>query len=294
MTQDALPVESNLDHEAVDKFFETGGEMPVEAPLEPSQDDEGGEATHQEPPEEKESREAEIDRNLKAALSEERNLRKEIQRDKQILLEKTQKMEEAFQRFVDAQTPAYRAPSFDEDPLAALHHKTQQHEQAVQQLYQNEYQKQQQAEFQSRRDAFINQYAESARQFSKNNPDFSEAYQFLVGSQINEHKIAGYTDEQAKQLLIDDELGIAATAFQAGVNPAERIYALAKARGYTPKQGGNKLEQVAKVVQAGKSLSNASGKSSKGFSLESLANLDREEFDEVVKTQWDKITRSMQ
>lgn len=295
MTQDALTSES------IDNFFESGGEVAPELEateeqgVEQSTSDDTNNSEPEVVEEQKETTESEIDRNLRAALTEERERRKELQRERQELQAEKQKMEAAFQRFLESQQPTPQVPNFDDDPLEATRHQLQYTQQEIQNLKELEYQRQQQAEYQYRQNEFANRYQASAYEFAKQKPDFQQAYNYLMQNRLNEHMTAGYTQEQANRLLIEDELAIASKAFQDEVNPAERIYKLAAMRGYqsNAQPTGEKINQIQRTVSASKSLGSASGKTSRGFSLEALANLSKDELDEVISKDWDKIARAM-
>lgn len=297
MTQEALS------SDVVDKFFESQGE---ESPQRPKDEVsvEGGlnelsgdisESNTNPQEEQKDATESEIDRNLRAALTEERERRKELQRERQELVQQKQKMEEAFQRFLESQQQKTLEPSFDDDPIEATRYKLSQHEQALQQFQQAEVYRQQQAEMTRAQQEFANHYQMSAYEFSQKQPDFKDAYQYLMQQRLSEYTAAGYKQEEANRLLIEDELAIASRAFQDNASPAERIFNLAKLRGYQGAQPNaeSKINQIQKTVSASKSLGNTSGKTTKGFSLEALASLSKEELDEVVNKEWDKIARSM-
>jgi hypothetical protein len=105
-----------------------------------------------------------------------------------------------------------------------------------------------------------------------------------------------------KQLMLQDETAIVARAFQDGVNPAERIYAIAKSRGYKAaeeesplasnenKQIMDKLDQLDKGIKNSRSLGNISGSAptSQSLTLEKLAMMDDDDFDR----NWNKVMKA--
>ena len=244
------------------------------------------------------------------AMHEERMRRKEIQQELQEIRNRNQSLEQNFQRVMERvnQSQQPRPPTFDEDPLNALRFENERIKQHLHQQQLIEQRRAEEANFFSRQQQFVNRYQQDAMDFAAANaPDFKEAYNFLTQSRLNEYKEAGYSSQQANQLLIEDEMAIASKAYSDQVNPAERIYKLAKARGYKqapPEQKPEdkklenieqKLDQIEKGVKASKTLNNVGGK--RDFSqmtLDQVSQLSEDELDEFVsnKKQWDKFISS--
>lgn len=287
----------HISDEQLDKFFESGGEEE----LEPSNHEPVAEETPLiEPVATPESLalKEQAENNYKAMAHEERLRRQEVQHELQESRLRMQKMEEAFQKFVNPPLPE---PSFDENPLEALRVKTERIEQLTQQQQHIAQQRAMQEQQAQRQNQFLNQYHQDAAAFAQQTTDFQDAYIHLVSSRINEYKAAGYDDKQAGQLLIEDEVAIASKAYADGVNPAQRMYEIAKLRGYNkpvavaPVAAPNpsnieKFNELEKASLASRSLSGtgAGGKVDKGLTLETLAEMDDEEFDK----NWAKLKLS--
>lgn len=278
---------------SLDKYFETGGET---LPDNSESEVESAELiveneSHQEAAKPVEA-EPKVEKVVPyAALHEERERRKEMQT-------KVTNLERTFQAVLEklsSPQQQQQPPSFDEDPIGALQHNQQVLNQHVAQQYQNQ---QQQAEQQQRNNQlqdFAYKCQQSVREFSKTNTDYLDAYKFLSESRVNEHVAVGYTQEQARQLILEDEMAVASKAYMDGVNPAERIYGLAKMRGFQSTAAGQpqgKMSALQKGMQASKSLSGAGGKaSSGGLTLESLAQMSPDELDQALSKDWDKIMK---
>lgn len=290
---------TNIDDSAVDKFFETGGnELPVNETTEQettanADAEKTQQEVTQEPAEQQQKPEKVVPYD---ALHQERQRRKELAAQVKAHEEKMRKMEETFQRFVQqSQQPQEKAPSYDENPLEALRHEQEQLKKYI--ADHNAYLTKQHQTFESqqRQQQFANQYQQSALEYLKDKPDFSDAYTYLVQTRGQEYIAAGYDLNQAKQLLHEDEMAIAAKAFQDGVNPAERMYNLAVTRGYkkvepvkeNTQQAERKIEQMQQGLKQSKSLSNVGGKQEFNLTLESLVDMDDEDFSKY----WDKIVR---
>jgi hypothetical protein len=131
---------------------------------------------------------------------------------------------------------------------------------------------------------FVNNYKADAAQFETKNPDYKQAYNFLLQTRASELIAIGYDDPMALQAagapiqevqaaakalhdaLIADEKGIADLAFGKKKSPAQIIYDLAKQRGYKAAakpadtgKGAEKLDTIERGQQVNKSLTGAGG-----------------------------------
>ena len=91
-------------------------------------------------------------------------------------------------------------------------------------------------------------YQRHAFQFKEQQPDFGDAYQHLLSSRANELKLQGLDDNQIHHTIKAEEQQLALTSFQQNINPAARIYDLAKARGYAPKKAAKEAAKPAPVA----------------------------------------------
>ena len=113
-------------------------------------------------------------------------------------------------------------------------------------------------------------------------------------SRFSELKTAGYSDQQAQALMVEDERMIVLKAYQDQVNPAQRLYEIARMRGYSPKakQSNNNINTLKKVQEASMSLSNTNSSSpgqKSQITLEDLLTMDMDDFDK----NWTKVIKRM-
>ena len=165
-------------------------------------------------------------------------------------------------------------------------------------------------------------YRSAAGIFARSEPNFGAAYQFLLGTRQAELRANGWNDEKKiQQQVVKEEKGVVKKALEDGVNPAERIFNLAKARGFVAKASqpyaapGAPLgagaparpaaaaiaapaaqaarrpgipsvaEQVAMAAagaQAAQSLSNAGGGAVPQLTQQMLLSMDEDEFNATV------------
>ena len=142
-----------------------------------------------------------------------------------------------------------------------------------------------------------NQYQQQVQametQFAQANPDYNDAYQFLVDSRMREYSMMGVPDPQ--ESLQKEAQWIVANATQSGMNPAEVVYNMAKDRGY--KNGATvetktTLKETAQNIEQSQTLAGSSGKTMKpDMTTEDLLDMSDEEFDKATsgknwQSQW--------
>lgn len=268
--------EDVITDEQVDEFFESGGEAPEAAP-------EAEAAPEEQQAEDRPPKMVTID-----ALHQERERRKELQQQVESTAQRTAQMEEAFRKLVE-RAQQQQEPSFDEDPINALRAENQKMSQRLAQ-YDQRFQMsdaQQQALMQQQQ--FVQNYQHQAAEYAKTNADFQDAYQHLVNVRQAELQSIGYSPQEAAQMLIQEESMIVGKCFQDGANPAERMFELAKMRGWTKgeapdSKGAEKMDALEKGARAAKSLAGG-GVEKANVSLETLASLSDDEFDAA----WEKL-----
>lgn len=233
-----------------------------------TQEDDDGIESDDEPPVGKK-------RDLEKAFKTERHKRKEMREKLEANEARTQdlqnqlaQLQEALSRNNQQQAAPVEAPENipdpDEDPLGYQQYKIDKLEQTIK--GQSDYLRSQyeHAQRSQQETAFRTQYENQAKEYSKKQPDFMDAYGYLMSSRLQEHLAAGFTEEQAERLLIEDEIAVASLAFKDRVNPAERIYAIAKTRGYVPGQKGRQgkspsIDNLKKGLDNAKSLKSGGG-----------------------------------
>jgi hypothetical protein len=130
-------------------------------------------------------------------------------------------------------------------------------------------------------------------------PDYDQAVQHLMTRRLEELAAIGYAPEQRMQILQNEALSVAVQAMQAGRNPAEAVYSLAKMRGYQPPQAQNgngqgapaapaapdpaqRLAQIAAGQQQSRSLANVRGTGPAPITAQRLAEMSAAEFEQFL------------
>lgn len=82
----------------------------------------------------------------------------------------------------------------------------------------------------------LNAFKSSAESFMQTTPDFTSAFDHLAKGRHIELQLAGISDEAQRNAIIGrDARALVAQAEKEGKNPAQRLYDVARARGYQPK-----------------------------------------------------------
>jgi hypothetical protein len=270
-----------LSDEQMDQYFETQGESMEGKPEDEAKAEEVIESNDEEEskssvdkPNEKDDRTVPL-----AALHQERQKRQEQDRKLSLLAERLEKIQEA---------SVPKEPEIDvtENPVeyfqqenAKMKAELDRINQANQQTFAHQ---QQQAQV----NQFKQAYASKAQEFSQQQPDFGDAYRHLVESRMSELQAVGYTSQEAAMIAQNDEAAFVSKAFQDGVNPAERVYQFAIARGYKQSKPEVDLETVEKGVKQ-KSVSSMKGAPTQNLTLESLAEMSDADFE----ANFDKLMR---
>lgn len=232
------------------------------------------------------------------ALQEERTRRQELQDQLKQQSELNAKMQERFQQMMERLTtpqpqPAEQPveiPAFIDDPEGHINGLRQQLERELNQVRQA----QQALMGNQQQSVHVQQLAQyvaaSEREFQAVQPDYSKAAEHFAARKTAEYLALGATPEQARAALMQDYQNIAMASQQRGVNPAETLYKMATATGYTAQAAGQQQQpapgQPAK--QPNTSLSTLGGAPKApdeqgGVSLESVANMSDAEFDKFWK-----------
>jgi len=270
--QESLP--ENLSDEQMDQYFETEGES-----IEGNPEVEAKEEEVIEPTEEKSEDKSTVGKPNEsdqrtvplAALHQERQKRQEQDRKLQLLAERLGKIQEA---------SAPKDPEIDvnENPVEFFQQENAKLKAQVEEINQANEQTFAHQQQQAQVNQFKSAYANAAQEFSQQTPDFGDAYRHLVDGRMNELQSVGYSPQEAAMIAQNDEAAFVAKAFQDGINPAERVYQFAVARGYTKAEPKPDLETVEKGVKQSKSVSSMKGSPTQNLTLESLADMSDEDF----------------
>jgi hypothetical protein len=141
--------------------------------------------------------------------------------------------------------------------------------------------------------AMVSAYQNDAARFVQEKPEFRDAYVHLMAGRHRELEAMGMSDAaERNRFIANEERQLVASAFQSRRSPAQMLYSLAVARGFSyappapePAKPDHaaKIESIAKGQrQAGASLSAAGGTAGEGLTAAALADMSEEEFSAVA------------
>lgn len=269
-------------------YFDNHGDVP-EATTEQTQET-SQEVTPSDPGHENSDENSET-RVPHRALHEERQRRKEIEAelsklqqtraaDMARMEERLAMMKRAFQP--QQQMQPQQPPNPADDPLGYVQHigqVAQQTHQAQQQMMQH-FQAQEQ----------INQLRTWAvaqeNEFKGKSPDYDAAMQHLRTTRATELQALGMNPQQIVQAMEADIAQIAMMARQEGVNPAERLYNIAKIRGFTGATPAPAVTEQADTINRGQQLGTrvpSNGASPQNMTAARLLEMSEADFDAWIK-----------
>ena len=157
---------------------------------------------------------------------------------------------------------------------------------------------QQNSRLQAERDeqVFLENAKSDMLKFAKLAPDFFAGVEHLVQSRDRELEIMGMTDKQQRiRQIAREEKELMQQAFAEGQSPAERLYALARQRGFgggrqgqpqvRPNYDAQSVAQIQRTQQgqqASVSLSGAGGTGGAGLSVQQIADMPEDEFNALI------------
>lgn len=196
-----------------------------------------------------------------------------------------------------AQPEPIAPPDPDTDPVGALKYTQQQLAHFQQQEQQRVAYERQQSQESAQIAQIDGSYRSAWQDFSARLPDAMDGYNHFVKGLDGYFQALGVpAGDQRNQMIAQEERRITMAALQAGANPAEVIYNLAKSQGYTAKAAKVPAEKASediarrqKALPAARSMSG--GQATGGdATASSLADMSDDEFSAVV----DKMTPAQQ
>ena len=215
------------------------------------------------------------------AFHEERERRKELQRQLQEMNEKWSRADERIQILLNKkeETP----PDPNEDPLGYQSWKTGKIEKELEAERSRVGEQSKKLEEQVQDLRLLTQIDAMERNFQAKNPDYDDALQHLVKTQMAVFEEIE-PDEAERQTQVRQGLsGVVQQALAHGKNPAEAVYKMAQKLGYKKAEANTskQIEDIEKGVKASSSLGSTGGKGTAPLTAEVLADMSDEDFNKL-------------
>lgn len=169
------------------------------------------------------------------ALQEERQRRQEIKQELEQERQHRLKMEERFQKMVEAMNrPQQSTPQeepivpFEEDPARHVQQLTARYERQLEQLKSGQEQQQTYVQQQQQMHQLVNTARAAEDAFRAQAQDYNDVTSAFTQQEITRYKAFGFNDQQARDQVSRDFLALTQYATQNGKNPAEMLYNAAK------------------------------------------------------------------
>lgn len=206
-----------------------------------------------------------------AALHEERERRKEIQRQYADEKARNDKIEERQSKLLEVLAGKNQAEPEYIDPITKLEKKVEEVDSTIAAA------KKEADEEKKRFDEetnLVNRYKGSLNAFMKDVPDVLDARQFLLESKTSELRALGYDDGEIDKIIKEEERGIVQRAYKNEKNPGELLMQAAKARGYAKGEAKPDAKEETKIQQIDKGLKASKSLGSGGTSPRASNDLD--------------------
>lgn len=220
------------------KMMEQSAEKPAEKQAEPApKEPETAETQQADATEHDEDGEPKSETVPHGRFHRERELRKqaetraqELERNYSVLSDRLTQLFALQQQPMPAQQQEQPDGPPSDDPVSALNWLVERYKQQEQRNAEQATMYQQQAGHQQ----FVNSLAQAENAFRATADDYDAALSFMAQSRDTELRLAYpmSTEQQRQQYILTEWSQMAAANFEAGRNPAQQIYELAKARGY--------------------------------------------------------------
>ena len=222
------------------------------------------------------------------ALQEERAEKKQLREELRQYREWQAQLAQRLQQLPAARPAESPVPDPQTRPLDYINHVLGNMQASTTELQQWRQQQEQAAQ----QRATVQHYADWAtaqeQEFSKQQPEYHEAYRYAADARDQELQALGYSDPAARANIVRmNTAEIVHNAMQQGRNPAELVWEYARSRGFAPK-GRTTAEAQAKIaagLQAGGAKLNQGGATGEGgLSAKDLAGIsDPDEFEKAWK-----------
>jgi DNA-binding ferritin-like protein len=237
-----------------------------------------------------------------AVLMEEREATKRERAERMRLQEQMERGNERLQQllhqFQPPQQPREPVPDINTDPVGFFKAQLDATQRELAEVKQFRDQSAQQSQAQHQQQQFLASYQADAAQFAQRAPDFGEAYNHVTQSLLQDYMEAGYSVQEARAELQEQERKIAERAFRDGRSPAEAIYKLAKSRGFSAKSppAEARIDAMQRGQQVARSTAGGNTRAAgDGMTFAELANMPSDQFDALYRKNpalVDKLMRS--
>lgn len=219
--------------------------------------------------------------NLKVALREERQEKAAFKRQLEELAEKSKQFDGLRQELDDHRKRRQEEEEkrkFEENPAEYLKSQVESLTEKQQRLIDESTRANQQQIEQAQ---FMQAVQSQAAAFSKETPDYGDAFAFIHDRRVKEYEVLGVPAEEWEARFNQESVQFAALAMQQGKNPAEMVYKMAGAWGYAKTQAKPTADTEIERLQAGQTAAQTLSRGGAGEEsvLKKIEDMTDDEFD---------------
>ena len=235
---------------------------------------------------------------LRVPLREERERRRQAEQQLQQVMAYQQQMAGAMnqlrQMVAPPQVPQQQlpqVPDFESDPAGHLRHQLEVTQQVIGQMRQQEMARQQQAAAESALAQAENAVVSQEQSFAAQHNDYYEAVDFMRTKLRARFDTLGVPKEHLDQAVAQDLRAFGLKAMQAGANPAEKLFQLAKIEGYngSAQTNAQKLSTIAKGAAATRGGRSSAPAASGELTLEQASQMSHKDILKLGEDGWAKL-----
>lgn len=219
--------------------------------------------------------------NLKVALREERQEKAAFKKQLEDLTEKSRQFDAIRQELEEHRRRKQEEEEkrrFEENPAEYLKTQVEALTEKQQRLLDESTRANQQ---QIEHAQFMQAVQSQAAAFSKETPDYGDAFTFIHDRRVKEYEVLGVPPEEWEARFNQESVQFAALAMQQGKNPAEMVYKMAGAWGYTKAQPKQPAETEIERLQAGQTAAQTLSRGGAGEEsvLKKIEDMSDDEFE---------------
>jgi hypothetical protein len=216
------------------------------------------------------------------ALREERERRREVQAQLQVLESRMEQILEAMQNQRQVEPEDKEEPvTYEEDPMGYLKRQIEVLNQQLGVTAKMAAEERRMAQFNEMR----NSVAAAEQAFAAQTPDYWDSVKFLQQRRIDELEALGYNEQQIAITLGQDTANIVSAAYRQGKNPAQFVYEMAKKLGFTGNTIGAGYRAQGTASEPPSSLSGMGGSSTSESvpTAQEISKMSDAEFNRLFK-----------
>ncbi len=182
-------------------------------------------------------------------------------------------------------------PDFDADPAGHLRHQVDTLKSVLSQMSQHQRDQAEAQQVAQQQQAATQAVTYTEAEFAKKTPDYYEAVDYMRDKLARRFSVLGVPKDQIPTAVGRDLQQFGLRALRAGMNPAEKLFQLAKEEGYNGSRvaDAERLSTIAKGAAATRGARSSAPASNGELTLQDAGRLSYKELGKMSEAQWQKL-----